>query len=51
VAQRHVLYLGEINDAQPCMCQKHPLTLMTLRNRGNTRSGVPGSDRTWRRYR
>ena len=32
-----------------CKCQKQPLTLMTFINRGNTRSGLPGKERTCRR--
>ncbi len=33
------------------MCQKQPLTFMTFFRRANTRSGVPGRERTCRRYR
>ncbi len=32
-------------------CQKQPFTKMTLRRPAKTRSGVPGSDRSWSRYR
>jgi hypothetical protein len=42
---------GTRQRAQPCICQKQPLTLIIFRNRGNTRSGVPGSERTCKRYR
>lgn len=34
-----------------CRCQKHPCTRHTAPNRRNTRSGVPGSLRSCRRYR
>ena len=34
-----------------CRCQKHPCTKHTAPNRRNTRSGVPGSLRSCRRYR
>lgn len=41
--------VGIRHRPQLCMCQKQPLTLMIFRRRGNTRSGVPGSERTWSR--
>ena len=34
-----------------CRCQKQPCTKHTAPNRRNTRSGVPGRLRSWRRYR
>ena len=43
---------GVVAYGQPaCRCQKHPCTRHTARNRRNTRSGVPGSLPSWRRYR
>lgn len=43
---------GVVAYGQPaCRCQKHPCTKHTAPNRRNTRSGVPGSLRSCRRYR
>ena len=43
---------GVVAYGQPaCRCQKHPSTRHTAPNRRNTRSGVPGSLRSCRRYR
>ena len=43
---------GVVAYGQPaCRCQKHPCTRHTAPNRRNTRSGVPGSLRSCRRYR
>ena len=43
---------GVVAYGQPaCRCQKHPCTRHTAPNRRNTRSGVPGRRRSWRRYR
>ena len=44
--------VGVVAYGQPaCRCQKQPCTRHTARNRRNTRSGVPGSLRSCRRYR
>ena len=44
--------VGVVVYGQPtCRCQKQPCTKHTATNRGNTRSGVPGSLRSCRRYR
>jgi len=44
--------LGVVVRAQPrWRCQKHPWTNRAFRNLGNTKSGVPGSLRLWRRKR
>ena len=44
--------VGVVVYAQPaCRCQKQPCTKHTAPNRRNTRSGVPGSLRSCRRYR
>ena len=44
--------VGVVVYWQPtCRCQKQPCTKHTATNRGNTRSGVPGSFRSCRRYR
>ena len=43
---------GVVAYGQPaCRCQKQPCTRHTAPNRRNTRSGVPGSLRSCRRYR
>ena len=43
---------GVVAYGQPgCRCQKQPCTKHTAPNRRNTRSGVPGSLRSCRRYR
>ncbi len=43
---------GWVAYRQPtCWCQKQPCTKHTAPNRRNTRSGVPESLRSWRRYR
>jgi len=43
---------GSLKYLQPsCPCQKQPWTNTTVLYLGRTRSGVPGSDLTWRRYR
>ena len=43
---------GVVAYGQPaCRCQKHPCTRQTARNWRNTRSGVPGSLGSCRRYR
>ena len=42
---------GEVAYGQPaCRCQKQPWTKHTARNRGNTKSGMPESLRSCRRY-
>ena len=44
--------VGVVAYGQPaCRCQKQPCIRHTARNRRNTRSGVPGSLRSCRRYR
>ena len=44
--------VGIVVYRQPaCRCQKQPWTKQTASNRRNTRSGVPGSRRSCRRYR
>ena len=44
--------VGVVVYGQPaCRCQKQPCTKHTAPNRRNTRSGVPGSRRSCRRYR
>ena len=44
--------VGVVAYGQPaCRCQKQPCTRHTAPNRRNTRSGVPGSFRSCRRYR
>ncbi len=44
--------VGVVAYGQPaCRCQKQPCTRHTAPNRRNTRSGVPGSLRSCRRYR
>ena len=44
--------VGMVVYGQPaCRCQKQPCTRHTAPNRRNTRSGVPGSLRSCRRYR
>ena len=44
--------VGVVAYGQPgCWCQKQPCTRQTAPNRRNTRSGVPGSLRSCRRYR
>ena len=44
--------VGVVAYGQPaCWCQKQPCTRHTAPNRRNTRSGVPGSFRSCRRYR
>ena len=44
--------VGVVAYEQPaCRCQKQPCTRHTAPNRRNTRSGVPGSLRSCRRYR
>lgn len=48
-AQNSVLVAGSLNLGQSCPCQKQPLTKITARNMGKTRSGHPGSSLRWRR--
>lgn len=38
---------GHTNLPQSCLCQKHPFTNTTVLYFGSTRSGHPGSDRTF----
>ena len=42
---------GHLKSGQSCPCQKHPCTKIAAFQRGNTRSGFPGSFRSWRRKR
>ena len=49
--QNSVFVAGVTNSAHSCQCQKQPCTNTTARNRGNTKSGVPGKDRSCSRYR
>lgn len=49
--QNSVFVAGTTKSAHSCQCQKQPCTNTTARNRGNTKSGVPGKDRSCSRYR
>ena len=49
--QYSVFDAGQTNLGQSCLCQKQPLTKMTVRYFGRTMSGFPGSFATFFRYR
>ena len=46
-SQNSLRDLGKWVFLQPCRCQKQPWTKITARRRPKTRSGRPGSSRTW----
>ena len=43
--------LASLHVGSECRCQKHPWIKITLRRDLKTRSGAPGSRRSWSRYR
>ena len=49
--QNFPLLFGQLNMLHSCLCQKHPLIMITARYLGNTRSGFPGRSLACSLYR